>query len=265
MLHISKKTEKTHEKALIIEAVMSLMLFSVFFSAAAQASDITAESVINLVNKARISANVAVLKNNDLLQKAAEQKAQDMIDNNYFAHVSPQGKSPWDFIESNKYDYHYAGENLAINFTSVKDQQQAWMDSPTHRQNILNPDYQEIGVAVKKGNIDGHMTTVTVQEFGTKMPEAVNVVSNSKVAQLNSGVAGINTASHAMQNQTNVIGNIAGKVDVQEFFRNNPMTAIGWICAFGIAILIIIVDVAALIHKRHEQFMILRDARNRHA
>ena len=56
-----------------------------------------------------------MLAKSDMLQEAAEKKAQDMIENNYFAHTSPQGKTPWHWVEESGYDYRYAGENLAIN------------------------------------------------------------------------------------------------------------------------------------------------------
>ena len=90
-----------------------------------------------------------------------------MIKNDYFAHTSPQGISPWYWYDKDNYDYKYAGENLAINFLKAEDQQKAWMDSPTHRKNIFNPNYQEIGVAVAAGEINNQTAIITVQEFGT--------------------------------------------------------------------------------------------------
>jgi hypothetical protein len=92
-----------------------------------------------------------------------------MIKENYFAHNSPSGKTPWFWMEKNNYDYRYAGENLAMDFHTALDQQLAWMKSPTHRKNILNQEFKEIGVAVKQGLIQGHLATITVQEFGTPM------------------------------------------------------------------------------------------------
>jgi uncharacterized protein YkwD len=266
MLHITHKNEKTHHKALIAEVSMSLMLFSVFFTTTVQASDITADSVVKLVNKARSSADVAQLKVNDLLQKAAEKKAQDMIDNDYFAHVSPQGKTPWDFIDKAGYNYLYAGENLAINYTDAEQQQQAWMDSPLHRKNILNPQYQEIGVAVKNGKINGQMTTITVQEFGAKMPKIianpVAAVSPTEKEPAKPVVAGSQTVASQKIDPLPTL-KLPATFDWKTFFKNNPVTMIGWLSAFGIAILIVIVDVAALIHKKHEQLFILHDARRR--
>jgi Fe2+ or Zn2+ uptake regulation protein len=101
------------------------------------------------------------------LDKIAADKLEDMVENNYFAHTSPKGINPWFWFEKNKYDYKYAGENLAINFMRVEDQHEAWMKSPTHKKNILNSNYKEIGIAVGAGEINGQMGIITVQEFGT--------------------------------------------------------------------------------------------------
>jgi hypothetical protein len=72
------------------------------------------------------------------------------------------------------YAYKAAGENLAINFTDAKEQQSAWMESKTHRANILNANYREIGVAVVEGKIDGQHSIVTVQLFGTPLYAAAD-------------------------------------------------------------------------------------------
>ncbi|EKE19163.1 MAG: hypothetical protein ACD_9C00115G0005 [uncultured bacterium] len=258
MLHITKKNENTHKKAFAVEVFMGLMLLSVFSSSFVQASDITADMVIKLTNKAREKANVAVLAKNELLEKAAGNKAQDMIDNDYFAHVSPQGKTPWYWIEDSGFDYRYAGENLAINFTSAEEEQKAWMDSPLHQKNILNADYEEIGVAVKEGVIDGKRTIVTVQEFGTKMPATVatsDVLENSSSEK---SVAGI-TAFAPRRGE-----NVQKKSELNELFQENKPTIIGWMGVFGVAITVIIIDVAAIFHKKHEQLFILHGARTKH-
>lgn len=147
---------------------LAVLVFAFLFSYNAQASDITADNIIQLVNKERLSQGLTVLSENTVLDAAARDKAQDMIKNDYFAHTSPDGKSSWYWFEKNGYDYKFAGENLAINFTNAESQQDAWMKSATHRKNILNPSYKEIGVAVAKGKIDGTSTTLVVQLFGSQ-------------------------------------------------------------------------------------------------
>ena len=96
---------------------------------------------------------------------AAEAKAEDMLKNDYFAHTSPEGRTPWHWLKKAGYSYKYAGENLATNYTDAKDQEKAWMKSKTHRENILNKNYREAGIAIVDGKIDGQSSLVTVVFF----------------------------------------------------------------------------------------------------
>lgn len=153
----------------------SLVIFSAFyfFPRTASASDISIESVIKLVNESREAIGLPVLVENSILNEVAKDKIRDMLNNNYFAHTSPEGKDPWFWFAKNNYEYSAAGENLALNFKSAENQHKAWMASPTHKKNIINPSYKEIGVAVAEGRIDGKEATVTVQVFG--MPAVIVV------------------------------------------------------------------------------------------
>lgn len=260
MLHVTtiRKTNH-HKKAIAVEIFVAIAMLTVFFVPASQASDITSNMVILLVNKARSAANITALKKNDLLQQAAEEKAQDMIDNNYFAHVSPQKKSPWYWIEKNEYDYTYAGENLAINFTNSEDQQKAWMDSPLHKKNILNPNYDEIGVAVKRGVVEGKETTVVVQMFGAQSGKEIAGANYDK-ENVDNFEAQTKVAGIESENTSNISAeqNFPGKMNLEVFFRNNAPTLIGWGALFSLAIVIIIIDIAAVIHKRHKPFFLLQ-------
>jgi uncharacterized protein YkwD len=101
------------------------------------------------------------------LNRAAEAKAQDILTNQYFDHYSPSGRSPWDFIRGAGYDYHRAGENLAVGFNSLDDVEKAWLDSPTHAANIFNVNYQDIGIGMARGLLDGKEVVVITQMFGT--------------------------------------------------------------------------------------------------
>lgn len=139
----------------------------------ALASEINRENIIQLVNQSRNNSGFESLIENEKLDKAAEEKAEDMIAKNYFSHNSPEGVTPWYWFDKNGYDYKYAGENLALGFSSAEDEHEAWMESPTHRKNILNPNYGEIGVAVKNGRIDGKFVIVAVQMFGSRIKNGV--------------------------------------------------------------------------------------------
>jgi hypothetical protein len=96
-------------------------------------------------------------------------KANDMAEKGYFAHTSPEGKTPWYWFKQAGYDYSYAGENLAVNFFESKDVAEAWMNSPTHRANIVKKDYTEIGIAVATGMYEGRQSVFVAQLFGTPM------------------------------------------------------------------------------------------------
>jgi len=131
-------------------------------------SFLTDEGVIRLTNIRRRENGLAPLMLNAELVQAAAAKVQDMFNSQYFAHRSPQGLDAGAFAENNGYEYIMIGENLALgNFRSDAELVQGWMDSPGHRANILNPDFLEIGVAVRQGTFEGRSTWLAVQEFGT--------------------------------------------------------------------------------------------------
>ena len=123
--------------------------------------------VVKLTNQERAGINAAPVQRNAVLDAAAQLKAEDMAKNEYFAHFSPTGVSPWHWFDQAGYVYAHAGENLAIHFTDSTEVVEAWMDSPTHRQNIVNGLYTEIGVGTAKGKFDGYDTVYVVQLFGT--------------------------------------------------------------------------------------------------
>jgi hypothetical protein len=106
------------------------------------------------------------LQRNTVLDAAAQQKAQHMAKNEYFSHFSPTGVSPWHWFDEAGYVYAHAGENLAIHFTDSSEVVEAWMDSPTHRENIVDGKYTEIGVGTAKGTYEGYDTVYVVQLFG---------------------------------------------------------------------------------------------------
>lgn len=131
--------------------------------------------VIRLVNSARVEAGLPSLGENGVLDIAAKTKADDMGSKEYFSHNSPDGKTPWNFIKGAGYKYTAAGENLAMNFTSANAAHRALMASPTHRANILNPLYTEIGVSVVQGTMDGLPSIYLVQYFGKPATKIIQV------------------------------------------------------------------------------------------
>lgn len=130
-------------------------------------SAIYAAVLVNLTNKDRAAANISELKVNPILEKAAQMKADDMVAKSYFAHNSPDGKTPWYWFKQAGYTYIYAGENLAVNFQDSEEVQTAWMNSTSHRLNIVNPRFTEIGIATSTGTYKGRTAVFVVQMFGT--------------------------------------------------------------------------------------------------
>ncbi|MCH7492969.1 hypothetical protein IID19_05310 [Patescibacteria group bacterium] len=130
-------------------------------------AEISQVEILNQANASRAEVGVAPLTLNNTLNQAAAQKAQHMIDNDYFAHTAPDGTKPWYFIKQSGYAYIAAGENLAMDFTAASSVHTAFMNSPSHKKNILKDTYTELGVAVLDGELQGSQTTVLVVFFGT--------------------------------------------------------------------------------------------------
>jgi uncharacterized protein YkwD len=143
-------------------------------------SEITAQKVFDQTNQERNKLNLVSLKYNSLLSQSATQKAQDMFANNYWAHTSSSGTTPWDFFKSVGYQYFVAGENLARDFYDTESLIKAWMNSPTHKENIINSKYQEIGIGVVNGTLNGLKTTLVVQHFGTPINAVVDNQNNTQ-------------------------------------------------------------------------------------
>ena len=130
---------------------------------------VKANEIIALTNIYRQQNGLSGLQTNPRLTQAAINKAKDLISGQYFDHTSPGGKIFSDWIKEVNYKYFYVGENLAIDFTSSTVIFDAWLNSPKHKENIVKPQYQEIGVAVIKGKFKNRPTLVVVQLFGTRV------------------------------------------------------------------------------------------------
>lgn len=125
----------------------------------------------DLTNTDRTDNGLAPLVRSARLDAAAQAAAEDMASKGYFAHIAPDGTTPWYWLDEAGYEYRYAGQNLAVNFTDSKNVQDAWLASPTHRENIMKPEYTQIGFGTATGTYQGQQTTFVVQFFAT--PPAV--------------------------------------------------------------------------------------------
>jgi len=156
-------------------------------------SHVSVSELLDFTNRERANNNLGPLTLSDQLDKAASLKAQDMFVNNYWAHESPTGVTPWKWLADVDYSYDVAGENLAKNFPDASSTVSAWMASPTHRANVLGDKYTQVGFTVADGVLDGKKTTLVVAYYGLPVSVAVSAATNTKpqagyVGSINSGV-----------------------------------------------------------------------------
>ena len=166
-------------------------------------SEITAQKVFDQTNIERIKLGLEPLIYNSVLSDSAKAKAEDMFKYDYWAHNSPQGKTPWTFFNAVGYKYSIAGENLAKDFYDTDSLMKAWMNSPTHKENIIHTKYQEIGIAVVNGTLGGIKTTLVVQHFGTPL-----VATGQKTTTTKSN----DVVEPEVTNQTNVLADTDQKL-----------------------------------------------------
>jgi len=214
-----------HPESLLILAIVVVGFFSLvqtvrFFpslqnSILGYATNISIEDIVAQTNQQREKQGLSPLVLNSQLSAAALAKAQDMFDNQYWAHTSPQGKQPWDFIKAANYRYRVAGENLARDFYNTGDMVQAWMNSPTHKENILNGQYQQIGIAVVNGKLEGFETTLVVQMFGApsvSQPVVSNEAAVKQEAELTSVNKQVSVSENELENEINAVAGIHNPV-----------------------------------------------------
>jgi hypothetical protein len=179
--HLLRKKSLAMLGALVIVVKVGLTILLVAAPGLGYPSDITTQNVVNLTNQARKDAGLPELKLNNLLNQAAVGKANDMLSKEYFAHESPTNVTPWYWFKQAGYNYAYAGENLAMDFFTSEDTMKAWLASPSHKKNILNSNYKEIGIGIAKGNFKGASTIIVVQHFAAPKP-AVTVAKAETTA-----------------------------------------------------------------------------------
>jgi uncharacterized protein YkwD len=187
--------KKIKNNWLVAVSVISCMLSSVIFisfllqSSSSQkyalANGYSPEQIIFAVNKERVKKDLPALTVNEKLMSSSHKKATDMVEKNYFSHFSPVDNKKWsDFIKESGYNYVVAGENLANGFDTVDKMVEAWMNSPSHRENILNKEVDETGVAISYGKLDDKPTVFVVQEFGKLDKDILEKVKNSNEAEI---------------------------------------------------------------------------------
>lgn len=163
--------------------IMVLVAVSVFSSLAVMRPAFIAavypSALVDMANDIRAERDIQTLSANEKLKEAAALKAEHMLENDYFAHYAPSGKTPWYWLREADYSFLYAGENLAMNFEESQAVNRAWMDSPAHRDNIVSNQFTEVGIAAKEGTMNGETTTVVVQMLGRPLPDDAQPVRGS--------------------------------------------------------------------------------------
>jgi len=128
-------------------------------------ADLTRQAILDEINPIRTEGGYFELRSNAKLNQAAQMKADDMVKKGYFSHIGPDGAEPWIWFENAGYDYAAAGENLAVNYFSANELVDAWRNSPAHAQNLLNGYFNDVGIGIAKGDIQGKGETQIVVMF----------------------------------------------------------------------------------------------------
>lgn len=163
--------------------VIFSFLFPIFFSQSSEAEKkeekkmevqtavfdwkkkITPESIFYYSNLERSKKRLKTFSISGVLEKAAQKKAEDMAQKQYFSHIGLDNKEPWKWIQEENYAYAMAGENLAVSFNHPENVIAAWMNSSSHRDNILNSDFSEMGIGIAEGIYKNKKSIYIVQFF----------------------------------------------------------------------------------------------------
>lgn len=167
---------------LVIVGLLVGVLYTSATSANAQTPDgkststnsaIEKDTLLESSNTVRANESIAPLKLNTKLSLAASLKAKDMLVQDYWDHTAPDGTTPWYWYREVNYRYDFAGENLAKGFYNSEAVVTGWMESKEHRDNALNPSYEDVGFGIASGQLNGEATTVVVAMYGSPLGSPV--------------------------------------------------------------------------------------------
>lgn len=250
---VPSKNNDHHPHLLKREVVVAVLSFAVllemlvltdgflFLRQAGNMASVLPGVVASLTNQERSDNKLGTLTENPVLAEAANLKAKDMAEKGYFSHTGPDGALPWKWLEQVGYTYEYAGENLAVNFVDSDEVVEAWMNSPTHKANILKQNFTEIGVGMAKGEYKGEETIFVVQFFGK--PSAVPLKAGTP--------SGTNTAvaPDTLMTTGEVLGISTENIPVIEHFIASPMTMSKYVF-IGLGALFIVIFLAGIFFGR---------------
>jgi uncharacterized protein YkwD len=151
-------------------------------------TDISVNNIVQSINQTRSSYKLPPLTTDVRLNKAAEMKAKDIINKQYWGHKSPSGKMSWAYIKDSNYEYVEAGENLAKDFSASNIVVDAWVNSPKHRENLLSNKYKDLGVAVVDGELNGKDSQIIVTLYATQRGQEIAGANSDNKVSLISGL-----------------------------------------------------------------------------
>lgn len=233
--------------------------------------------LIGFTNQDRTAQGLDALTPDEVLSEAAQMKAEDMAAKGYFAHVSPEGKTPWYWLDQVGYPYGYAGENLAIDFKDSKEVEDAWMASPAHHANIVKPQYTRIGIGTAEGMYEGEKTTFVVQYFasvrgGVSIPSFSGIGSTTNPRVLGAEVEPLTpdafklffarVAASPLHTITYVLSGIAGLFLLLLFFAIVIHARIQFIEVLGGGLLVVLASLGLMAYNAMDAGARVPDAPN---
>lgn len=172
--HIAKHEHRHYWPYLpMLVITLSLLVLNLLgpikkFGVLAYSTEMSRAQLLSSTNNRRSQNNVGNLTLNSSLSAAAQAKAEDMVAKNYWSHNTPDGKEPWVFINNAGYKYLKAGENLAYGFATSDSAVTGWMNSPSHKENMLDESYVDVGFgfANSEDYVNNGPQTVVVAMYG---------------------------------------------------------------------------------------------------
>jgi hypothetical protein len=170
------KREHKHYWPYLPFAILSIGLLAVMSLSGMRAQNVlgttegvTQDGLLRATNEARRDYESIDLSQSTKLSKAAQAKAADMVKRDYWSHETPEGKMPWSFMDTQSYSYRLAGENLAYGFSDSEEVIRGWLNSPSHRENLLSSDFEQVGFGIAQSeNFQGDgPETVVVALYAT--------------------------------------------------------------------------------------------------
>ena len=185
------------------------------------------KQIIALTNEIRAEKGLPPLSADAKLGVSSSDKAQDMAANGYFAHANG-GKNLSYWISAAGYHYAYAGENLAVGFSTAEQVVGAWEKSPAHYANLIDSDYSDVGVGLASGVYKGQPAVFVAQHLAQpeKMPApaaAVKPEPAAPAAQPVAPAAGSAPASAAATPASAPAGRVAGEEVIRDTMETPPI------------------------------------------